>query len=96
MLSIRPTCEHCNTALPNNADNARICSFECTFCASCAEDVLDGVCPNCSGNLVPRPIRPEQLLERYPISTEVIHRPVDLVAHKVKVAALRASASNQK
>ena len=58
MLELRPTCEHCNTLLPPDALNARICSYECTFCAECAETILGNVCPNCGGGFVPRPIRP--------------------------------------
>ena len=58
MLELRPTCEHCNRALPSDALDARICSFECTFCAACVDDVLKNVCPNCGGGFQPRPIRP--------------------------------------
>ena len=58
MLELRPTCEHCNTALPPASTLARICSFECTFCADCVEGVLGNVCPNCGGGFERRPIRP--------------------------------------
>ena len=58
MLALRPNCECCNRDLPPDSTEARICSFECTFCASCADTVLDGVCPNCGGELVRRPRRP--------------------------------------
>lgn len=58
MLKLRPNCELCDRDLPPASDQARICTYECTFCAPCSEDVLQGVCPNCGGNLVPRPIRP--------------------------------------
>jgi len=57
MLELRPNCECCGVDLPPEAD-ARICSYECTFCVPCAVDLLGGVCPNCGGNFVPRPIRP--------------------------------------
>lgn len=60
MLELRPNCELCDCDLPPDSDSARICTYECTFCAPCAADVLLGVCPNCGGNLVPRPIRPAQ------------------------------------
>jgi hypothetical protein len=60
MLELRPNCELCDCDLPANSDRARICTYECTFCATCAEDELKGVCPNCGGNFVPRPIRPLQ------------------------------------
>ena len=70
MLELRPNCETCDKDLPNGAPEARICTFECTFCADCVETVHHGVCPNCSGNLVLRPTRPERLLEKYPASTK--------------------------
>lgn len=70
MLSLRPNCECCDRDLPPSSPDARICTFECTFCVSCAEDVLAGTCPNCGGNLVPRPIRPARLLHKYPASTQ--------------------------
>ena len=59
-LELRPNCEYCDTDLPPDATNARICSFECTFCAACVEQHLSNVCPNCGGGFVPRPIRPAQ------------------------------------
>jgi uncharacterized protein len=71
-LELRPNCEYCDKDLPPDASEARICSYECTFCAACAEGVLNGVCPNCGGNLVPRPIRPAALLARHPASTKRI------------------------
>ena len=70
MLALRPNCECCNRDLPPASPDARICTFECTFCAACAADVFHGVCPNCGGNLVPRPIRPVGKLQKYPPSTE--------------------------
>jgi hypothetical protein len=64
MLQLRPNCEYCDKDLPPNATDARICSFECTFCGRCVETVLRNVCPNCGGGFVPRPIRP--VVERRP------------------------------
>ena len=58
MLILRPNCEACDTGLPPAATSARICSYECTFCADCVENFLHNVCPNCGGGFVPRPIRP--------------------------------------
>lgn len=66
MLALRPNCEACDRNLPPESAAARICSFECTFCADCAEGF--GACPNCGGELVRRPIRPAHLLEKYPAS----------------------------
>jgi hypothetical protein len=58
MLELRPNCELCDKDLPPGASDARICSYECTFCADCVEHTLHDVCPNCGGGFVPRPIRP--------------------------------------
>lgn len=68
MLEIRPDCEHCGRDLPPNSADARICSYECTFCAACVDGPLAGVCPNCGGGFVPRPIRPEAMLAINPAS----------------------------
>ena len=70
MLELRPNCERCDRDLPPESGDARICSFECTFCADCTDGPLAGHCPNCGGELVPRPIRPAELLEKFPASTE--------------------------
>ena len=95
MLELRPTCEHCNRPLPPESMEARICSFECTFCALCVE-LLDDVCPNCGGGFTARPVRPAQdrkggnSLGKYPAGTKVKHRPVDLKAHAALAASLKA------
>lgn len=68
MLTLKPNCECCDAYLPADSE-ARICSFECTFCPACAETYLKRVCPNCSGELVRRPIRPAAALKAYPAST---------------------------
>ena len=82
MLELRPGCENCDRDLPFDAEDALICTFECTWCRECGE-LLGGICPNCDGNLVPRPSRPAGLLEMFPVSTERTHQPVDLAAHRV-------------
>jgi hypothetical protein len=69
MLELRPNCECCTKDLPPEGADAMICSFECTFCRDCAEKALGGRCPNCGGELVARPIRPADKLEKYPAST---------------------------
>lgn len=69
MLDLRPNCECCGRDLPPDAD-ARICTFECTFCAACADVALKGVCPNCAGDLQQRPIRPAALRAKYPPSAK--------------------------
>ncbi|HYJ83450.1 MAG TPA: DUF1272 domain-containing protein [Allosphingosinicella sp.] len=69
MLELRPDCERCGCDLPPESPEARICTFECTFCAACVDDLFQGVCPNCGGNFEPRPIRPAHLLAANPPST---------------------------
>ena len=75
MLDLRPNCECCNKDLPPESEEAFICTFECTFCADCARNVLNGVCPNCGGNFQQRPIRPAAALLRHPASTQRIFKP---------------------
>ena len=84
MLEIRPNCEHCNKDLPNTSIEAMICSFECTYCKSCALEIFENVCPTCSGNFVSRPIRPSKYMEEYPASTNVVYKPKDLERAKKK------------
>jgi hypothetical protein len=74
MLELRPNCECCDRDLAPNAEDARICSFECTFCAACAEGVLKGRCPNCGGELVKRPTRQAAALARHPASVKRVVR----------------------
>ena len=75
MLILKPGCECCDRDLPPDSAAARICSFECTFCADCTESRLSGLCPNCGGNLVTRPIRPAALLAKFPASAERVFKP---------------------
>jgi hypothetical protein len=65
MLEMRPDCERCGMDLRADLSGAFICSFECTFCAACA-DALDDVCPNCGGVLTDRPTRAKAMLESFP------------------------------
>ena len=93
-LELRPTCEHCNKALPAAAPDAWICSFECTFCSSCVKR-LGNVCPNCAGGFMPRPTRPAKdhkngnYLGKYPAAASAKHRPVDFAAHERFAAKLK-------
>ncbi len=75
MLELRPGCECCDRDLPPHSEEARICSYECTFCVTCAETVLNGRCPNCGGELVPRPRRPADRLLKHPASTTRVFKP---------------------
>ena len=94
-LQLRPNCEYCDRDLAPGALDARICSYECTFCADCAENKLSNVCPNCGGGFVPRPIRPARewragaCLVKQPASDKRVHLKYaldDIAAH---VARLR-------
>lgn len=76
MLILKPTCENCNKPLSAESTEAMICSYECTFCKDCVENVIKGVCPNCGGNFVPRPIRPPNMLIKHPASVEVVFKSV--------------------
>ena len=81
MLDLRPNCELCDRDLPPHSPDARICTFECTYCVDCVENILHDVCPTCGGNFVPRPIRPAHShrpdkplgLDARPASTKRIH-----------------------
>jgi hypothetical protein len=83
MLQLRPNCEACDRDLPPDAAEARICTFECTFCADCVENLLHNVCPNCGGGFEKRPIRPKTerrpgvCLGKRPASTERVHLKYD-------------------
>ena len=102
MLELRPSCEHCNAALPPESTEARICSFECTFCAACVRDVLENVCPNCGGGFAPRPIRPRRNwrgdndLAHHPASRTVRHRPVDAERHRAFAAGVGVIAPDKR
>jgi len=74
VLELRPNCECCDTDLPPDSPDAMICTYECTWCRDCVENVLHGVCPNCGGNLQPRPIRPVARLTTDPPSTKRVVR----------------------
>jgi hypothetical protein len=95
VLQLRPTCEHCNRLLPPDSAEAWICSYECTFCGDCVENVLKNVCPNCGGGFMPRPVRPKRnwkgdnYLGKDPASSTAKHRPVDVRAHEKFSAPIR-------
>ena len=85
MLEIRPTCENCNKSLFFDSQEAMICTFECTFCKDCVKTILENVCPNCGGGFEKRPMRPEALLKKYPVSTKVVYKPVDIEKHLKRI-----------
>jgi hypothetical protein len=93
-LQLRPNCEYCDKDLPPSALDARICSYECTFCADCVEQKLFNVCPNCGGGFAPRPIRPARewragiSLAAHPASPKRTHLKYpldDLAAHSARI-----------
>jgi len=96
MLQLRPTCEHCNRALPPDSAEAWTCSYECTFCGDCVENVVKNVCPNCGGGFMPRPVRPKKdwkggnYLGKDPASTTVKHRPVNRAEHDKLIARVKS------
>lgn len=75
MLELRPNCECCDRDLPPDSVDARICTFECTFCRECADTHLNGACPNCAGELLQRPRRPAAKLLYNPASAERVLKP---------------------
>jgi uncharacterized protein len=96
-LELRPNCEYCDKDLPPASLEARICSYECTFCADCVEHKLHNVCPNCGGGFVPRPIRPAKewrpglSLAKRPASAKRIHLSYsgsEVVAHSALIKAI--------
>jgi hypothetical protein len=93
-LELRPNCEYCDRDLPPDSALARICSFECTFCAECVEKHLHNVCPNCGGGFAPRPIRPLRewrpgaCLAKRPASSQRVHLRYsrdDVAAHSARI-----------
>jgi len=76
MLEIRPSCEHCDKALPNESSQAMICTYECTFCQECVEHILFNVSPNCGGSFEKRPIRPRKELLKNPARIDKVYKPI--------------------
>jgi len=102
MLELRPTCEHCNKSLPVDSTEAMICTYECTFCCSCVENILENVCPNCGGGFVPRPIRPKTewvkgvSLNNQPAQKKVTYKPVDLNRQKELIKIIKQIAPERR
>lgn len=96
MLELRPNCEYCDKDLPPAAEDAMICTYECTYCVSCVEGHLSNVCPNCGGGFTPRPIRPATAhragvsLAHQPASTKRVHLRQDKDALPGFVAGLKS------
>ena len=101
-LALRPTCEHCNRSLPPASTDAMICTFECTFCATCVDQVLSNVCPNCGGGFCARPVRPvrnwknNNYLGAVPARTAIKYKPVIASVHDAFSAELRTIPPTQR
>lgn len=97
MLELRPNCELCDCDLPAHSGDAMICSYECTYCRSCVDRILENVCPKCGGGFVQRPFRPKtawrddfQLgLTHHPASRVRVHSPFDQTNIKAFSARLK-------
>ena len=102
MLQLRPTCENCRRQLPPHSTEACICSFECTFCRTCVDEILVNVCPNCGGGFMPRPVRPRHnwknhnCLDKYPASTSPQENPVDVGEHILFAQLIRLLPASQR
>ena len=102
MLELRPTCENCNKDLLPASLEAMICTYECTFCKTCVEEVLKNVCPNCGGGFCPRPNRPSKNLKndnylgKNPASTKVKHRPVNIAEHNEFTKSIKDIPPNER
>ncbi len=96
MLELRPSCENCQKALPVDSMEAMICTFECTFCTECVENILHNVCPNCGGGFEKRPVRPMNQVAKYPASTKEVFKPVNLDSFQKTLAELRDIASQNR
>lgn len=84
MLELRQWCENCGKQLPNDSD-AMICSYECTYCKDCVENILQNVCPNCGGGFEKRPTRPKKQLEKHPMSTAKIIKPTKKISFLIEI-----------
>ena len=80
MLKLKPNCECCDRNLTVDSPDAMICTFECTFCRECVEKKLNFICPNCGGDFARRPVRPTNMLGKYPASTERFYKPLGCAA----------------
>jgi len=88
MLELRPVCENCGRELPNESNEAMICTFECTFCLDCVTNVLHNVCPNCGGGFEKRPTRPTKCitpdcLKNFPATAKQKLKPVVMEKFKM-------------
>ena len=96
MLELRPSCENCAKPLPNDSNDAMICTYECTFCKDCVSEVLYNVCPNCGGGFEKRPSRPLIKLLKDPASTKAHYKPIDSESFKLKLDMYKDVVANRR
>jgi uncharacterized protein len=96
MLEIRPVCENCSRSLPNDSTEAMICTYECTFCRECVNEILFNVCPNCGGGFEKRPSRPSIKLVKDPAGTNAYYKPIDNESFKLKLEQYKSVEPNQR
>jgi len=88
-MEIRLNCENCDKPLPNGDSKAMICTFDCTFCKDCVEQILFNVCPNCGGGFEKRPTRPKQYIKKHPPSDKRVFKPIDLERFEMMLEKFR-------
>ena len=96
MLEIRPVCENCGKKLPNDSTEAMICTFECTYCSDCVNQLLYNVCPNCGGGFEKRPVRPKDKLAKNPPQTHEYIKPVDFAKFQTLLEKNRNIAASER
>lgn len=89
MLELRPICENCAKPLPNDSNEAMICTYECTFCKECVTLILENVCPNCGGGFENRPRRPKMQLLKHPKTTKEHYKPIDNETFKTRLESCK-------
>ncbi|MDI9336366.1 MAG: DUF1272 domain-containing protein [Gammaproteobacteria bacterium] len=89
MLELRPICENCGKPLPNDSNEAMICTYECTFCKECVTHILENVCPNCGGGFENRPTRPKMQLLKHPATTQEHYKPIDNETFKIRLKSCK-------
>jgi hypothetical protein len=92
-LELRPNCEYCDADLPFDSADARICTYECTFCATCVDTVLANVCPNCGGGFERRPIRPRHAWRR---GLSIVEQPPQAQRHTLSYSLEDISALTER
>jgi len=96
MLELRPVCENCGKKLPADSTEAMICTYECTFCADCVNNILFNICPNCGGGFEKRPIRTKDKLLKNAAKSEPHFKPVDFNKFQLLMSRYKDVAPNER